>query len=252
MDRQPLQNVDFLSFEWQVEDIFATEKYIRQHKLEIEGYDRLRYALWRNWAKQRNNQLSCPPSIILWSVTCPSLFIGIVLEIDRSRDKDADTTWLYGPLKRFHSPQYRSAYPALVSPNSGPLTSSHDIFFTKTRKENDLLAFSRKTCLTNKTQYSYFTPRRVKFSSEVRQAVYLPSDPHWYWYWWRQIRNQESGISQERLRFLGYIFRVYRSGRTILNVPSSTLKSSCTPCPCTLSGEDCRSLISGGPEYVLL
>lgn len=172
---------------------------------------------------------------------------------NRSRDKDADTTWLYGPLKRSHYPQYRSAHTALASPNSWPLTSSHDIFFTKkTRKENDLLEFSRKTCLTNKTQYSYFTPRRVKFSSEVRQAVYLPSDPHWYWYWWRQIRNQESGISQERLRFLCYIFRVYRSGRTILNVPSSTLKSSCVPCPCTLCGEDCSCLISGGPEYVLL
>jgi hypothetical protein len=69
MDQQLLQNVDYLSFKWQEEDLFATAKYIRQHKLEFKRYHRLQYALWRNWAKERSSQLSCPPSIILWSVT---------------------------------------------------------------------------------------------------------------------------------------------------------------------------------------
>jgi hypothetical protein len=250
MDLQPLQNVDYLSFNWQEEDLFATAKYIRQHKLELKRYHRLQYALWRNWAKQRSNQLSCPPSTILWSVMYLPLFNSLGLQANSTRDKDSDTTWLYGPLMRFQSHQHGMEYPTPASPNSAPLTSSQDALLNKTRNEDICLFCSKKSWLSNKTESHSSKPRRVKFSSEVRQAVCLPSDPYWYWYWWNQIRNEELGLSQERMSFFRYIFTVYSAGKTILNVPSSTLEFDRTLSPYTFSGEDCGNSFSEDREYV--
>jgi hypothetical protein len=234
-----LQNVDYLSFKWQEEDLFATAKYIRQHKLEFKRYHRLQYALWRNWAKERSGQLSCPPSIILWSVTYLPLLKSLGLQANSTRDKDSDTTWLYGPLTRFHSQQHSSEYSTLASPNSAHLTSSQGDLSTRMRYEDFCTVCSKKERHSNKTESLSSEPCRVKFSSEVRQAVCLPSDPYWWWYWWNQIRNEELGLSQERMRFFSYIFTLYRAGKTIVNVPSRTLEFGCTSSPYTFSGEDC-------------
>lgn len=244
MDQQLLQNVDYLSFKWQEEDLFATAKCLRQHKLEFKRYHRLQYALWRNWAKKRSNQLSCPPSMIQWSVTYLSLLKSFGLQANSTRDKDSDTTWLYGPLTRFHSQQHSSEYSTLVSPSSAPFISSQGALLNTMRNEDFCLVCSKKERLSDKTEPRSSKPCRVKFSSEVRQAVCLPSDPYWYWYWWNQIRNEELGLSQERMRFFSYIFTVHRAGKTILNVPSRTLEFGCTPSPYTFSGEKCGDLFS--------
>ncbi|RAL66272.1 hypothetical protein DID88_005943 [Monilinia fructigena] len=82
---KPSHHVDYLSYEWPEEDLWASWKYVQSNRTAYENGRRLENASWRCWAKKRSNLKTVAPETVNW-------------------EKGCDTTWLYGPLhKRFSS-----------------------------------------------------------------------------------------------------------------------------------------------------
>ncbi|TFK29617.1 hypothetical protein FA15DRAFT_699884 [Coprinopsis marcescibilis] len=71
--------VDYLSHEWQEEDVWKSWRNMTKQKNEIANGVRLENASWRTWWKQRNKLKTVTPETLNWL-------------------KDSDVTWLYGPL----------------------------------------------------------------------------------------------------------------------------------------------------------
>lgn len=157
---------------------------------------------------------------------------GLILFINRNRDKEKDTTWLYGPFKGFYHPQHHTRFQALAlldaNTPSTSLCENFDIFLRARDQEETVMSIPGKTHLLAKTKRSPMGTR-VRFSSEVKQAVCLPSDLYWYCYWWHRLHGEKGSTSRHRLNFLRYAFGVYKSGRRVLNVPSIKLQSAHTP-----------------------
>ncbi|KAH9479341.1 hypothetical protein JR316_0007931 [Psilocybe cubensis] len=75
----PRGQVDYLSHEWQEEDVWRSWRNMTRQKNEITNGVRLENASWRTWWKQRNKLKTISPETLNWL-------------------KDSDVTWLYGPL----------------------------------------------------------------------------------------------------------------------------------------------------------
>ncbi|KAF8738744.1 carbohydrate metabolism-related protein, partial [Rhizoctonia solani] len=114
--------VDYLSHNWQEEDVWKSWRSMTRHKHEIANGVRLENASWRTWWKQRNKlrtvspeTLNClrPPRFIIsfhylfrglhiLSLSLPFgplvFFAPINASLLLRRLKDSDVTWLYGPL----------------------------------------------------------------------------------------------------------------------------------------------------------
>ncbi|KII91806.1 hypothetical protein PLICRDRAFT_51930 [Plicaturopsis crispa FD-325 SS-3] len=76
---QPQGQVDYLSHDWQEEDVWRSWRNMTRQKNEIANGMRLENASWRTWWKQRNHLKTVTPETLNWL-------------------KDSDVTWLYGPL----------------------------------------------------------------------------------------------------------------------------------------------------------
>ncbi|KAK4685550.1 hypothetical protein P7C73_g4597, partial [Tremellales sp. Uapishka_1] len=92
-DRLPSICVDYLSHNWNEEDVWASWRSMTRHKNEIANGTRLENASWRTWQKQRNKLKTISPETLNWL-------------------KDSDVTWLYGPL---HTAQVEPVRPLRVS-----------------------------------------------------------------------------------------------------------------------------------------
>ncbi|TIA85755.1 hypothetical protein E3P99_03902 [Wallemia hederae] len=77
--RLPSICVDYLSHEWDEEDVWTSWRSMTKHKNDIANGVRLENASWRTWWKQRNKLKTISPETLNWL-------------------KDSDVTWLYGPL----------------------------------------------------------------------------------------------------------------------------------------------------------
>ncbi|KAF5316560.1 hypothetical protein D9619_006287 [Psilocybe cf. subviscida] len=75
----PRGQVDYLSHEWQEEDVWRSWRNMTRQKNAIANGARLENASWRTWWKQRNKLKTVSPETLNWL-------------------KDSDVTWLYGPL----------------------------------------------------------------------------------------------------------------------------------------------------------
>jgi hypothetical protein len=75
----PTGQVDYLSHNWQEEDVWRSWRNMTKQKNEIANGIRLENASWRTWWKQRNNLKTVSPETLNWL-------------------KDSDVTWLYGPI----------------------------------------------------------------------------------------------------------------------------------------------------------
>ncbi|KAM6497219.1 hypothetical protein JOM56_007692 [Amanita muscaria] len=75
----PRGQVDYLSHNWQEEDVWRSWRKMTRQKNEITNGIRLENASWRTWWKQRNKLKTITPETLNWL-------------------KDSDVTWLYGPL----------------------------------------------------------------------------------------------------------------------------------------------------------
>ncbi|KAF5351349.1 hypothetical protein D9758_008047 [Tetrapyrgos nigripes] len=75
----PRGQVDYLSHNWEEEDVWRSWRNMTRQKNEIANGVRLENASWRTWWKQRNKLKTVSPETLNWL-------------------KDSDVTWLYGPL----------------------------------------------------------------------------------------------------------------------------------------------------------
>lgn len=131
--RLPSICVDYLSHDWQEDDVWTSWKAMTKHKSEIANGVRLENASWRTWAKQRGKLKTISPETLNWWVeslvwpcatrrgkcrvaadcavflssvsvtyhTTAGLYatiLSILSNIVIRRLKDSDVTWLYGPL----------------------------------------------------------------------------------------------------------------------------------------------------------
>ena len=139
-----MQNVDYLSLEWEQEDIWYTRTYIRHGKDQLKNYPRLENALWRAWKMKELRLPYFPSSLLQWYRTLQRVMLGFNLLLELYRDKDTDTTWLFGPWRR--------------------QASSH----SSNSRENQRFLASRKTGHTS---------NRSPFNSSVSRSILLPSSP---------------------------------------------------------------------------
>lgn len=95
----PRGQVDYLSHDWQEEDVWRSWRNMTRQKNEIANGMRLENASWRTWWKQRNKLKTVSPETLNWSVPLLELckFFS-KRSINFLRLKDSDVTWLYGPL----------------------------------------------------------------------------------------------------------------------------------------------------------
>ena len=60
--------VDYLSHQWNEEDVWRSWRSMTRHKFEISNGLRLENASWRTWWKQRNKLKTVSPETLNWSV----------------------------------------------------------------------------------------------------------------------------------------------------------------------------------------
>ncbi|KAF9446899.1 hypothetical protein P691DRAFT_824153 [Macrolepiota fuliginosa MF-IS2] len=104
----PQGQVDYLSHDWQEEDVWRSWRNMTRQKNEITNGIRLENASWRTWWKQRNKLKTVSPETLNWL-------------------KDSDVTWLYGPLHtavEWTPPP--KPHPVPDSVDSGNPASTHD------------------------------------------------------------------------------------------------------------------------------
>ena len=63
---QPRGQVDYLSHEWQEEDVWKSWRNMTRQKNEIANGPRLENASWRTWWKQRNKLKTISPETLNW------------------------------------------------------------------------------------------------------------------------------------------------------------------------------------------
>jgi Fungal protein of unknown function (DUF1752) len=93
----PRGQVDYLSHNWEEEDVWRSWRNMTRQKNEIANGVRLENASWRTWWKQRNGLGTVTPETLNWFVLYFLLQLP-PLTIVFARLKDSDVTWLYGPL----------------------------------------------------------------------------------------------------------------------------------------------------------
>ena len=72
VENAPSRHVDYLSYNWREEDIWASWKHIVAKRTVLDNWERLENASWRTWAKTMNKLDTVSPEALNWSVpdTC--------------------------------------------------------------------------------------------------------------------------------------------------------------------------------------
>lgn len=65
---RPRQNVDYLSHDWEKEDIWSSWRYVISNRDQFGNSARLENASWRNWIKVKNNLKTISPDELNWYV----------------------------------------------------------------------------------------------------------------------------------------------------------------------------------------
>lgn len=66
LDAQAINQVDYLSHQWQEEDIAKSWRNMTRRKDYIQNGPRLENASWRTWWKKRNNLPTVSPEALNW------------------------------------------------------------------------------------------------------------------------------------------------------------------------------------------
>ncbi|KAL8785438.1 MAG: hypothetical protein Q9213_003368 [Squamulea squamosa] len=80
IQREPTRHVDYLSHNWNEEDIWSSWRHVVARRNVYSNSTRLENASWRTWAKSKYRLKTVSPETLNWM-------------------KDHDVTWLYGPLQ---------------------------------------------------------------------------------------------------------------------------------------------------------
>lgn len=78
LSTRPRNQVDYLSHQWEEEDVWRSWRNMTRQKNEIANGIRLENASWRTWWKQRNKLKTVTPETLNWFVfffSRPSFFI---------------------------------------------------------------------------------------------------------------------------------------------------------------------------------
>ncbi|KAL2871183.1 GATA-like domain-containing protein [Aspergillus lucknowensis] len=102
VEEEPSRHVDYLSYKWPEEDLWASWRYVTGRKAVYSNGVRLENASWRAWAKVKQSLGTVAPEKLNWH-------------------KDCDVTWLYGPLKK---PGDSAMVPVASPPNPTATPSS--------------------------------------------------------------------------------------------------------------------------------
>jgi hypothetical protein len=76
------QNVDYLSLEWEEEDIWHTQRYIRRRRDQLKNYRRLENALWRAWTMKELRLPYFPSQLLQWYSTLQHFMLTLSLLIE--------------------------------------------------------------------------------------------------------------------------------------------------------------------------
>lgn len=76
---EPSRHVDYLSHQWDVDDISKSWRYVILRRKNVANAARLENASWRTWAQRRSHLKTISPEEVNWL-------------------KESDVTWLYGPI----------------------------------------------------------------------------------------------------------------------------------------------------------
>lgn len=135
---QPSRHVDYLSHDWDEEDIWASWKHIVSKRGAYNNSARLENASWRSWAKKRSNLRTVPPETVKWM-------------------KDHDLTWLYGPL----TPGATSSFGDSYMPNKQGRRLS----------KAEIARHSKKPILKKRSLSEIMLRRSISSSLLLKQAV---------------------------------------------------------------------------------
>lgn len=131
---EPSQHVDYLSHEWEEEDIWSSWRHIVSKRRIYGERSRLENASWRTWAKSKYKLKTVSPETLNWL-------------------KDCDVTWLYGPLQTASNRSYSHA--------SEPVS--------RLSKNNSFL--NKKPILKKRSMSEVMLQKSISASSLVKQAA---------------------------------------------------------------------------------
>lgn len=87
--------VDYLSHQWQEEDVWRSWRSMTRLKTQIANGMRLENASWRTWWKQRNKLQTISPETLNWLVILFTLFFHIqILESSLCLHSAWPTAWV--------------------------------------------------------------------------------------------------------------------------------------------------------------
>jgi hypothetical protein len=144
---EPTSHVDYLSHEWNEEDIWLSWSYVIHRRETLANHVRLENALWRSWMKNKNHLTTMPPEALNWF-------------------KDYDVTWLYGP----HQTEGKRAQ--FMRNASSPLSCLSDSA-SSIPKKSILKKNPSLVCLNMSTPLER---KHVQFDKEVRQMQAVDSE----------------------------------------------------------------------------
>jgi hypothetical protein len=70
LSTMPRGQVDYLSHDWQEEDVWLSWRSVARHRNELENGLRLENASWRTWWKQRNKLKTVTPETLTGGMQC--------------------------------------------------------------------------------------------------------------------------------------------------------------------------------------
>ncbi|KAI9370961.1 hypothetical protein BJX61DRAFT_55936 [Aspergillus egyptiacus] len=158
VEEEPSRHVDYFTHEWKEEDIWTSWRYVVARRGTYEHSVRLENASWRTWTKLRNNLRTISPEALNWL-------------------KDCDVTWLYGPLKTFHTLEEG---PNISPPPSFSESPSRKSILKKRSASETMLqrSLSQRTLLRHagailKAQEAEHSRSRSGFASHVQDFLHM-------------------------------------------------------------------------------
>ncbi|KAF8248623.1 hypothetical protein K440DRAFT_599902 [Wilcoxina mikolae CBS 423.85] len=264
--REPSRHVDYLSHDWQEEDIWASWRYMVGNRKVHSNASRLENASWRTWAQKMNHLRTVSADKLNWM-------------------KDCDVTWLYGPLsigkdKISPSPSASPADTKLQIYKTKPILkkrSMSEMMLQKSLSTSSLLkqataviesqqfirlyppsrpdivahANSTNSSLSCRSNLSSLlntsditsaystgcqspaTKRHIHFNDQVQQCIALETDDSDYIY--EKIYREDDSYNEEKKPAEpnstrhGFERKTYNEPQTIAHLPSTTLKFNDEP-----------------------
>ncbi|KMU89389.1 hypothetical protein CIHG_07195 [Coccidioides immitis H538.4] len=123
VERRPTRQVDYLTHDWKDEEIWGSWKYMKRNGGSFRTGQRLENAAWRSWTKSFYRLRTITPESLNWL-------------------KDADVTWLFGPLQEDHTSYSSSPPPASTTTSTSNSYLSRKPILKKTSVSQAILQHS--------------------------------------------------------------------------------------------------------------